>query len=201
MPNGVDVEAPFHQPHAAQPWSLVFTGNMSYHPNEDAIRFFCRKILPLIQKRLPQVGLDVLGKNPSPNFLQFAKGICNVSVTGFVKNLKAEMLKRCVYVSPLRIGTGVKVKLLEAMSVGMPIIATAVSTEGLDVENGKHLLIASSPDEFAEKVVSAVSSLELRSHLGIQARMKMEQKYTWKKIGHELYSIYDKVASDHPPFS
>lgn len=201
LPNGVDVDAPLYRPQTAEPWTLVFTGNMSYYPNDDAVRFFCRKILPLIQKKLPQARLDVLGKNPSPDLVQFAKRIGNVSVTGFVNNLKAEMLKRCVYVCPLRIGTGLKVKLLEAMSVGMPIIATAVSTEGLDVENGKHLLIASSADEFAEKVLSVLSSSDLRRNLGTQARMKIEEKYTWKKIGQELYSIYDKVASDYFPFS
>ena len=196
LPDGIDVGPPFYQAEESKPWSLVFTGNMSYYPNEDAVRFFCKQVLPMIQEKAPQVRLDVIGKNPSPSLVQFAKRSRNVFVLGFVNDLRTEITKRSLYICPLRIGTGVKVKLLEAMSVGMPIIATPISAEGLEVEKDKHLLIASSPKEFAEKVLLALSSPVLRKELGNHARMKIKERYTWEKIGQDLDRIYSEVAED-----
>jgi polysaccharide biosynthesis protein PslH len=199
LPDGIDVELPFYRREEAEPRSLVFTGNMSYYPNEDAVRFFCKQILPMIQEHVPQVRLDVLGKNPSLGLVQFAQRSRHVSILGFVNNLRGELVKRSIYVCPLRMGTGVKVKLLEAMSAGMPVIATPISVEGLEVENGKHLLIASSPKEFAEKVLLALSSPELCYEMGNLARMRIQERYSWEKIGQDLDRIYNEVAGDHSP--
>lgn len=201
LPTGVDVAAPFHQPDAAEPWSVVFTGNMAYYPNEDAVQFFCRRILPVIRNTLPQIRLDVIGKNPSPGLLRLARVLGHVRVTGFMPDLKAEMLRRCLYVCPLRTGTGPKIKLLEAMAAGMPIVSTSIGVDGLSVEDGRHVLLADSADAFAHKVIEALSSVELRRVLGTSARQLVEEHYEWKRIGLRLERIYQDLVLPKPPNS
>lgn len=193
LPNGVEATPSPARQGVADPSRLVFTGNMAYLPNEDAVYDFCRDVLPFIRRQRPEVGFDVIGKNPSTRLVRFCQTIENVAVVGFVPDVRAEIVRRSVYVCPLRIGTGIKVKVLEAMACGMPIVTTPVGVEGMPVEDGRHVLVARSPEEFAEKVLEALASADLRQRLGTQALMLVRERYSWDGIGRELERIYQET--------
>lgn len=194
LPNGVDVAAESSPPASSGAPRLVFTGNMAYGPNHDAVYYFCREILPRIHRQRPEVQFDILGKDPPPALVKLSQRMPHVTVVGFLPDLKMEMARRTLYVCPLRIGTGIKLKLLEAMACGMPIVASPTSVEGMLVEDGRHLLIGRSAQDFANKVLEALASSELRTRLGTEALRLVREHYTWASIGRTLEQLYQAVA-------
>ena len=194
VPNGVDV-APDQprQPAQGQP-RLVFAGNMGYFPNDDAVRHFCRNILPLIRQKRPEVGVDVIGKNPSADLVRFCRRQQDVAVLGFVSDMRAEVMRRMLFVCPLRIGTGIKVKVLEAMACGAAIVASSVSVEGMNVKDGYHALVADTPEAFAAQVLRLLDSPTLRQALGAQARALVSKEYAWEAREQRLNRIYEEAV-------
>jgi glycosyltransferase involved in cell wall biosynthesis len=188
---GVDLD--YFQPRAqtANKPGLVFVGAFQHLPNVDAMIYFCREILPLVRDQVPETELTVVGSNPPPSVVDLAE-IPGVTVTGFVPDIRPAMAASFVYIVPLRLGVGIRGKILEAWSMGMAVVATSVACAGLRYESGKNLLLADDADLFARHVVSLLKDPVRRASLGIEGRNTVERYYGWETAAHELDRVYQR---------
>ncbi len=186
---GVDLEyfRPPDRP-ATEP-RLVFVGAFQHQPNVDAMVYFCRETLPLIKSRVPEAELWIVGSKPAPSILSLAE-IPGIRVAGFVPDIRPYMSSSSVYVVPLRLGVGIRGKILEAWGMGMAVVATSVACAGLDCENGKNLLIADSPEIFASHVSALLEDPARRRQLGEEGRRTAERLYGWDASAARLDSLY-----------
>jgi hypothetical protein len=123
-------------------FNLVFTGSMDWLPNEDAIRWFTEEILPLVKREIPQVSLTVVGRNPFPSLVELSKKDESIIVTGRVPDVRPFMEKASVYIVPIRIGGGTRLKIYEAMAMELPMVSTKIGAEGLPVRDGEEIFCA-----------------------------------------------------------
>lgn len=170
-------------------YSIIFTGVMNYPPNEDAVLYFYNRIFPLIKEKVPEIKFYIVGKNPTEKIKNLNKNP-NVTVTGFVNDIRPFIWRSKVYVCYMRLGAGIKNKILEAMSMGMPIVGNKLSFEGIDVVSGVDVIIEDNITNFAKKVIDLMKKKEIRISLGENARRVVENKYSWKKCAKEYQSIY-----------
>jgi polysaccharide biosynthesis protein PslH len=194
IPTGVDLS--FFQPAAAPPAtaSLVFTGDMSWLPNEDALLYFCAEILPIVQRQIPDLVVWVVGRKPTKKVQSLAENPA-VRVTGFVDDIRPYVHQAAAYIVPLRIGGGTRIKIFEAMAMGMPVISTTVGAEGLPVQHGENVLLADDPAAFAEQTVRLLSDAALRRRLGAAARELVQGRYSWSAVTNILDDVLKKVAA------
>ncbi len=178
IPNGVDSEFFGGSGSEGDPRKLLFTGVMSYAPNEDAVVYFCDQILPLIQARKPEAEFWIVGKNPSPEVHALGKRP-GVHVTGGVPDVRPFLDASGVFVSPIRYGAGVKNKVLAALAMGRAVVATSVSLEGLDLRDNEHLLVADLPTEFAEKICGLIERPTAAARLGQAGQAHVRARYSW----------------------
>ncbi|MCM8795282.1 MAG: glycosyltransferase [Candidatus Omnitrophica bacterium] len=190
IPIGVDTEFFSIQDTKPKLNTLIFTGNMSYPPNADAVVYFYKEIFPLIKRKMPEVRFYVVGRFESQILSSKAKDII---FTGFVPDIRPYLREASVFVCPLRFGTGMKNKILEAMAMGKPIVATKKSLSGIDFEDKKHLLIADNPEDFAQKVTLLLKNENLCQQLGRQARSLVTEKYTWTRVTEEYQGLYEEA--------
>lgn len=198
IPTGVDTE--YFRPvggDGGRPHELVFTGAMDWLANVDAILYFARDILPLIRREIPHITITVAGRLPSPRLLALAHADKQIRVTGSVDDIRPYIGKASVYVVPLRIGGGTRLKIFEAMAMGKAIVSTTIGAEGLPVTDGKEILIADSPESFAHTVVSLLRQPEQRRQLGLSARRLVEQKYSWSIVSDLFDEVLCRVAREH----
>ena len=174
------------------PNRLVFSGDMSYVPNNDAMIFFCSRILPLIVHANPAVLLYIVGKNVSPKLATIARQKSNVVLTGFVEDYRRTIGDATVFVCPLRIGTGVKNKVLEAMAMGKAIVSTSVGAEGIPVVSGREMFIADKPDAFARAVLRLLEDADTRKEYGHWARELVVREFDMENIAPRIEAIYDQ---------
>ncbi|HWP59950.1 MAG TPA: TIGR03087 family PEP-CTERM/XrtA system glycosyltransferase [Candidatus Acidoferrales bacterium] len=200
LPNGVDFDlfrlpveadngsrAPASRP-SAKPLRLIFTGTMNYFPNVDAVLHFSRRILPLIRREYPDVVFDIVGRCPTRPVRRLARSE-GIRVAGEVADIREHLVRADVSVAPLRLARGVQNKILEAMAMGIPVVATPEAVEGLEVEPGEELLVGESPEAFARQVVALLREPRLRAHIAKRARARVVQHYSWKRAGLELEAI------------
>jgi sugar transferase (PEP-CTERM/EpsH1 system associated) len=185
VPTGVDTEFFAPTARATSPRSLVFTGSMDWLPNEDAMVFFCREVLPLIKREDPDVTVSIVGRAPTPTVARLAQQP-GVVVTGQVDDVRPYMAEAAVYIVPLRIGGGTRLKIFEAMSMGNAVVSTTVGAEGLPVTNGAHLLLADEPASFAAAVVRLLRNIDERRRLGAAARALVTARYDWAVVAASL---------------
>jgi glycosyltransferase involved in cell wall biosynthesis len=150
---------------------------------------FCSKVLPRIRSQVPETELVIVGSKPTPAVLSLAD-IPGVRVTGFVPDIRPLMASSAVYVVPLRLGVGIRGKILEAWSMAMAVVATSVASAGLEYEDGRNLLLADAPELFASHVVALLRNPELRRHLGMEGRRTAERLYGWENSVIRLESLY-----------
>jgi glycosyltransferase involved in cell wall biosynthesis len=155
---------------------------MDWPANEDAMLYFCEEILPLIQKRIPDVTLRIVGRKPTRKVAGLQKKYPNVHVTGAVDDIREHVQDSAVYVVPLRIGGGTRIKIFEAMAMGMPIVSTTIGAEGLPVHPGKNIFIADAPEAFAERTAALLLDPMARQRFGSAARALVESRYSWEKV-------------------
>jgi glycosyltransferase involved in cell wall biosynthesis len=193
IPYGIDLEY-YARRQAPEPGRIVFTGNMSWPPNEDAAERFTRAILPAIRARVPDASFWIVGAEPSARVQNLAS-IAGVHVTGTVKDIRPWIWSAAVYASPLRFGLGVKNKILEAMASGAPIVATSRSLSGTPLIDGRHVLIADDDARFAEAVVRLLSDPELCKLLSRETRRLAESEYSWDSITSAFEGLYREILS------
>jgi glycosyltransferase involved in cell wall biosynthesis len=178
VPNGIDLEYFRPIPRAAAPSGLIFTGAMDYLPNIDAVHHFCAAILPLVRRELPSTRFYVVGLNP-PAAVRRLGEIPGVVVTGTVPDVRPYYERAAVCVAPLRIGRGVQNKVLQAMAMGLPVVASTVAHRGLEAQPGRHLLVEDEPAAFAARVVALLRDPGAGHALGRQARAFVESNHAW----------------------
>jgi sugar transferase (PEP-CTERM/EpsH1 system associated) len=193
IPNGVDIDYFRPSPETAERPHLVFTGAMGWPPNADAMLYFGREILPCIQSRFPEVQLFIVGLHP-PEAVKALGQQPHVHVTGFVADVRPYMADASVYIVPLRSGSGTRLKILEALAMGKAVVSTRVGAEGLDVVDGRHLLLADEPEEFAAAVCDLLQDPTRRQALGQAGRALVEADYDWKAIAADLDRVYHQVV-------
>ncbi len=163
------------------PARLVFTGSMDWYPNEDAVLHFIDVILPLIRREVSSVSLSIVGRNPTAR-MTAAGATPGVNVTGTVADVRPHMAQAAVYVVPLRVGGGTRLKIFEALAMGKAVVATGVGAEGLPIVPGEHFLRADSAAEFAQAVTTLLQDPSRRKTLGLAGRRLVEKYYSWPQV-------------------
>ena len=181
IPTGVDVSYFTANGKPEEPANLVFTGSMDWHPNEDAVLHFMDATLPLIRRHVPDSRLTVVGRNPSRRLQRVARDR-GVEVTGRVEDVRPYVASASVFVVPLRVGGGTRLKIFEALSMQKAVVSTSVGAEGLPLRDGEHFVRADEPAAFAEAVVSHIKDPSRRRALGAAGRKLVEDRYSWQQV-------------------
>ena len=193
IPNGVDVTHYLPDYSSEASAHLIYIGSMDWYPNEDAVAFFTDEVLPRIQEKVPDVAFSIVGGNPSTRVQKLAERE-GVVVTGRVPEIKPYFAEATVFVVPLRIGSGTRLKILEALAMGKAIVSTTVGAEGLDLRDGEEIFIADEPIAFADAVTRLLTDSELRRRMGESGRARVERDYDWRSIGEKLHGVYTKIV-------
>lgn len=185
VPNCVDVDsyAPSQPNPNSQPAPcLLFQGTMDWHPNCDAVEFFASKMLPDLRRNIPDVRFVAAGRNPSPQFRKKLEAAPGVEFTGTVPDIRPYLDEAQLVVVPLRIGSGTRLKILEAAAAGKPIVSTSLGAEGLEFVPGTEIVIADTPADFATEILSLLRDPERRNRMGSAARAKVTELYSQKTL-------------------
>jgi glycosyltransferase involved in cell wall biosynthesis len=169
--------------------NLVFTGSMDWLPNEDAIQYFTREIMPLVKESVPDVTLTVVGRKPYASLLELSKRDSSIVVTGRVEDVRPFMEQAAAYVVPIRVGGGTRLKIYEAMAMERPIVSTTIGAEGLPVRDGSHLLLADTPQSFAAAVVRVLTDESLARTLSTSAAQLVREEFGWEKVADSFAEI------------
>jgi glycosyltransferase involved in cell wall biosynthesis len=192
---GVDTE--FFRPRGQErrePHNLVFTGSMDWLPNEDAIQFFTKEIMPRVRQLVPDATLTIVGRNPYASLLELARRDPSVIVTGRVEDVRPYMERAAAYIVPLRIGGGTRLKIYEAMAMEKPIVSTTIGAEGLPVRDGAHLNIADTPEAFAAALVRLLTNESLAHELGRNAAQLVREEFGWGKVAASFAEICHRAT-------
>ncbi len=198
VPNGVDtryfarsaVPPDTQSTLAALPHTIVFTGSLDFRPNIDAVRWFIQAVLPRVRASCPQAHFVVVGRSPVPAVHALHDGH-TVTVVGEVADVRPFISNAAVYVVPMRIGGGVRLKLLEALAMEAPVVCTSMGAEGVDeLRDGDHLLLADTPDAFATAVIRLLQDRPAGDRLGVQGRKLVHNQYDWHMIVPRLEAAY-----------
>lgn len=200
VPNGADCEhfrpAPWNP--AENPPDLAFVGDMAYGPNDDGARFFVREVMPLLRPKVPGVRFVAVGKNPRPALLRLAEEHPDVIVTGFVEDVRQHVWRARACVVPLRYGGGTRLKVLEAMAMGMPTVSTSLGAEGIDHRPGVDLWIADEPAEIARALEQLLGDARLYQRLREESRRTALERYDWRVVGRALLEAYAGLPGLEP---
>ncbi len=196
IPTGVDVDYFRPAGEMEQSNSLVFTGSMDWLPNEDGVLYFVEKILPLVRQELPDTCLSIVGRRPSSKLRKLADRVAGIEVTGKVDDIRPYVARASVYVVPLLVGGGTRLKIFEAMAMGKAIVSTTIGAEGLPVVGGQHIYLADESAEFARQVVTLLRNRARRDEMGGFARQLVERNYTWSSVGKQLDHVLVQVSQD-----
>lgn len=204
VPNGVDTAHFSRQALAGGPPpgirepALVFTGTLDFRPNVDAVLWFTNEVLPLIRARRPDARLVVVGKRPAAALRRLA-GTPGVTIVGEVPDARPYLAAAAVYVVPMRIGGGVRLKLLEALSLAAPVVSTTMGAEGMaGLRPGEHCLLADDPQRFAASVLRLLDDPDLGRRLGDAGRALVRARYDWSAIVPRLEALYTELLACEP---
>ncbi|MCE5314981.1 MAG: glycosyltransferase [Armatimonadota bacterium] len=190
--NGVDIDHYNPNTRHPAPNALIYNGAMTYGANLDAIRYYAHEIYPLLRESEPDVKLHVTGRTDNVDLSGIAD--CpGVAFTGYIDDIRTILAASSVCIVPLRQGGGSRLKILEAMAAGVPVVSTNVGAEGIEAADRKHLLIADSPRDFADAILSVLSNESIASELSANARQLVEEKYSWSTLGRMFVDIMEST--------
>jgi len=192
VPTGVDVETYRAAAGSAgdQPIAM-FLGSMDWEANIDAVDYFCREIWPAVTAAVPNARFRVVGRNPHPRVQKLASD--SVEVTGSVPSVVDHLRQAAVFVVPLRVGGGTRLKIFEAMAAGKAVVSTTVGAEGLDVHDGRDVILADTPSRFAEATIGLLLNRERRREVEMAAS-ELAARYDWSVIAQRFDAILRDVA-------
>jgi polysaccharide biosynthesis protein PslH len=194
VPNGVDTDYYRRErANGAPRANLLFTGTMDFRPNVDAVRWFASDILPRLSFQRRDVKLYVVGRAPSRPVLRLAGKSRDVVVTGAVEDVRPYFRQSSVFVVPMRMGGGVRLKLLEALAMGLPVVSTAMGAEGTGLVGGRDVLLADNPERFAREVLRLLEDPQLRDRLAVEGRRVAEERFDWTKVTLPLLRFYEEL--------
>ena len=192
VPNGVDCN--YNTPGQTQPApnTLVYNGSLTYYANYDAIHYFLAEVYPLIKQKTPTVSLTITGSTKGVD-LAGLPAAADVKFSGYVDDVRPLVGGAAVCIVPIRQGSGTRLKILEAMALGTPVVATSKGAEGLDIRDGEHILLADDSAAFAERVLQLLGDPALRQRLAANARRLVEERYDWIPIGQRFVDLVEAV--------
>lgn len=175
---------------------VICVGGMFYPPNVDGIVWFAHNVFPLIKSTCADTDLLVVGARPAPALLRLAEQDARVRVTGYADDPTPLLRESAVFIVPLRAGGGMRVKILDAWSRGIPIVSTTIGCEGIDVRDGENILIADEPRDFADAVTRIIQNPTFGRQLADNGRRWVEERYHWRKVYPALDKIYPTVSTE-----
>ena len=181
------------QPVSRQPdcMNIVTLGTLYYPPNADGIRWFAREVFPRVYREIPQATLTIIGKNPPADFQEMAANQPEqFTVTGYVPDLVPQLERAALMVVPVRAGSGMRVRILEALAQGMPIVTTTIGLEGIDAIPGVDVLVADTVEDYAAAVIRLLRDPDLRSRLAENGRQLAERRYDWRVVLKKMDEVY-----------
>jgi sugar transferase (PEP-CTERM/EpsH1 system associated) len=179
-----------------EPHALIFTGNMNYAPNVDAALYFYEEMFPSIRTQVPKVKWYIVGADPVPEIKSLGRDRA-VQVTGRVPDLRGYMNRAQVAIAPLRIGAGLQNKVLEGMSVGLPMVITSIANEGIQAVDGENVLVADAVSDFSDRVVSLLNNPGQRIQLGGAAREFIVRNWSWEKHFSDLEQMFNRLVDEN----
>lgn len=195
IPNGVDLDHfRLSSLPRRDPPVLLFVGTMHYYPNIDAVRYFFAEIYPLIRQARPDVRVQIVGHRPPPEIQRLAE-LPGVEVTGSVPDVRAYYEQAAVFIVPLRLGGGTRLKIVEAMAMGLPVVSTSVGAEGLDVRSGENIFIADDPRSFADGVLRILSDPAMWQRLSEEGR-RLARRYDWRELTEPFIALVEQVIQE-----
>lgn len=198
VPNVIDVES-YVPRDGDNGRTLLFFGAMDYFANQDAVQFFVSEILPEVKRGCPQAEFVVAGRNPPEWIREGLAGVPGVRITGTVENMQEAIARATVCVVPLRIGSGTRLKILEAAAMEKPVVSTRLGAEGLGLVEGSEILLADEPHDFARAVADLLGDSERRRALGRAARRHVEEHYSLAALRRSLRPLLAEVSRKDPP--
>jgi sugar transferase (PEP-CTERM/EpsH1 system associated) len=195
VPNGVDTryfDQAVVRPDGAAP-TVIFTGDMSYFPNQEAVNYFARKVLPLIRDSVPKARFLIVGRNPNRNVLRLQR-MDGVEATGFVADVRTYLAKAQVAVAPFAIAAGIQNKILEAMAYGLPVVATSRTAQGLSPKVAEMIDTGDTADEMASKIVLLLRDFDLARRKGVEGRRRVGEEYKWENSLDQLLQLLENPA-------
>lgn len=195
VPNGVDLASLPYERGGRDPATVVFTGNMGYFPNVNAVRWFARRVWPLVRRQVPAARFDIVGARPAPGVRRLGSAEAAVRVLGFVEDVRPHLRTATVSVAPMQAGAGQQFKVLEAMASGTPVVATSVAAAGLEAGDAEGLLVADEPEDFARKVTALLSDRNQADRLAARARQLVEGRYTWERSTERLEALHEAARA------
>jgi len=194
IPTGVDTD--FFRPSFEPPEddSLVYLGAMDWLPNEDGMIFFADEVLPQLRKLAPSARITIVGRNPSERLLERTRMHPEIRVVGRVEDVRPHVARGALFVIPLRIGGGTRIKAYEAMAMGKAIVSTRIGVEGLPVRDGDNVVLADRPEDFAAAVARLLKDRAERDRIGRNARAYIEGNVSWRRAANAFADICASVA-------
>src|SRR5215468_8062819 len=196
FPNGVDSDyfTPGEAPY--DPDTIAFVGRMDYYPNQECMFTFCDQVLPRLQASRPSLKLTIVGADPPPSVKRLGQRQ-GVTVTGSVPDVRPYLHRAALMVAPLNIARGTQNKILEAMAAGVPVIASRVAAGGVDASSPEHMLVASTPDQYADAIVRVIQDPAERQRLSRAGRARMLSHHAWDKSMRRLDGIIEQCLGDY----
>lgn len=199
---GVDLDFFAMNPPDADPGSdggtLVFTATMSWAANVEGIHFLLDEVFPRLLQVRPNIRAVIIGRNPPPSLSEKVKdrGL-KVTLTGFVDDIRPYVAQANIYVIPLFVGSGTRIKAFEAMAMGRPVVSTTLGIEGLDVTDGESFLRADDADAFAQSILMLLDNASMRARIARTARRLMEDRFGWTRVARQFESICQRAVARH----
>jgi polysaccharide biosynthesis protein PslH len=193
IPNGVPVQSIEPRGRSVQRSpNILFVGSLDYHANIDGILWFAGTVWPAVLLKRPDAKLTIVGRQPAAAIEALAGS--QIEVIGPVEDVRPFYVDAAVSIVPLRIGGGTRLKIVEAMAAGVPVVSTPLGAEGLQAEDGRHLLLGQTPDELTEAILRIFTNESLADGLALEGRQLVEQHYDWRNIGKRLFTIHEDLA-------
>ena len=201
VPNGVDLEFFGLLPAERQvvPRSIVFAGGLTWYPNRTAVEWLLAEILPRLRARYPDASATIIGRDPPASLLEAAKRDPGLTFTGFVDDIRPHIARSAVYACPIFDGGGTRLKILDTLSQGIPLVATTMAVEGVGIESGRHALLADDADSFAAAVGRLFDEPAQGRRLALAGRELVERDFGWEAIGRRLRAVYADAAGSAVP--
>jgi len=192
IPNAIHIaeyqETPLPRARLIHP-ALVFTGKMDFRPNIDAVLWFAAEVFPLVRDKIPQAHFTVVGQKPHTR-LSLLYGQPGITLTGLVPDIRPYIQSADVFVVPMRMGSGTRLKMLEAMAMRRAIVSTTLGAEGLPVTSGQHLILADDPQAFAQAIVDLLLDENARQAMGQAAAQLVQEQFDWSAVIPTVESAY-----------
>ncbi|MEQ1749537.1 MAG: glycosyltransferase family 4 protein [Prosthecobacter sp.] len=197
VPTGVDLTnfQPSSTRSCERPFTIGFLGSMDWMPNIDACHYFANEILPKIWQTHPQCHFMVIGRNPPLSVRNLAANDQRINVTGTVEDVQPYVHQCDVIAVPLLAGGGTRIKIYEAMAMGVPVVSTTIGAEGLSVKHGEDILLADDPKDFAAVLINLVTDQEMLQTLALNSRRQVEKHHSWTAATRRFLSLCDDAAN------